>query len=73
MGAAVVERIVAKRPVRGAALLAPLPPAGLLPVATRLAASHPDVDVVRVPGASHSIHDERAHRDEYARRVDAFL
>jgi pimeloyl-ACP methyl ester carboxylesterase len=42
MGAAVVERIVAKRPVRGAALLAPLPPAGLLPVATRHAASHPD-------------------------------
>jgi pimeloyl-ACP methyl ester carboxylesterase len=42
MGAAVVERIVAKRPVRGAALLAPLPPAGLLPVATRLAAAHPD-------------------------------
>ena len=42
MGAAIVERSVAKRPVRGAALLAPLPPAGLLPVATRLAASHPD-------------------------------
>ena len=42
MGAAIVERIVAKRPVRGAALLAPLPPAGLLSIATRLAASHPD-------------------------------
>jgi pimeloyl-ACP methyl ester carboxylesterase len=42
MGAAVVERIVAKRPVRGAALLAPLPPAGLLSIATRLATSHPD-------------------------------
>ena len=42
MGAAIVERIVAKRPVRGAALLAPLPPAGLLPIATRLATSHPD-------------------------------
>ena len=42
MGAAIVERIVAKRPVRGAALLAPVPPAGLLPIATRLAASHPD-------------------------------
>ena len=40
MGAAIVELIVAKRPVRGAALLAPLPPAGLLPVASRLAASH---------------------------------
>ncbi len=42
MGAAVVERIVAKRPVRGAALLAPVPPAGLLPIASRLAASHPN-------------------------------
>ena len=42
MGAAIVERIVAKRPLRGAALLAPLPPAGLLAVATRLAAAHPD-------------------------------
>ena len=42
MGAAVVERIVAKRPVRGAALLAPMPPAGLLPIASRLAASHPN-------------------------------
>ena len=42
MGAAVVERIVAKRPVPGAALLAPVPPAGLLPIASRLATSHPD-------------------------------
>jgi pimeloyl-ACP methyl ester carboxylesterase len=42
MGAAIVERIVAKRPVRGAALLAPIPPAGLLPIASRLAARHPD-------------------------------
>ena len=42
MGAAIVERIVAKRPVRGAALLAPVPPAGLLPMATRLAAENPE-------------------------------
>ena len=42
MGAAVVERLVATRPVRAAALLAPLPPAGLLTVATRLAAENPD-------------------------------
>ncbi|MEP6678810.1 MAG: alpha/beta fold hydrolase [Betaproteobacteria bacterium] len=42
MGAAIVERIVAKRPVRGAALLAPVPPSGLLSMATRLAASNPD-------------------------------
>ena len=42
LGAAVVERIVAKRPVRGAALLAPVPPAGLLPMAARLAAENPN-------------------------------
>ena len=42
MGAAIVERIVAKRPVRGAALLAPVPPAGLLPMAARLAAENPE-------------------------------
>src|SRR5437763_4442327 len=42
MGAAIVELIVAKRPVRAAALLAPIPPAGLLSVATRLAAAHPN-------------------------------
>ena len=42
MGAAVVERLLATRPVRAAALLAPVPPAGLLPMAARLAAEHPD-------------------------------
>jgi pimeloyl-ACP methyl ester carboxylesterase len=42
MGAAVIERLVATRPVRAAALLAPVPPTGLLPVATRLATEHPD-------------------------------
>ncbi len=42
MGAAVCERMLATRPVRGAALLAPVPPAGLLSVAARLAAAHPD-------------------------------
>jgi non-heme chloroperoxidase len=42
MGAAVAERMMATRPVRGAALLAPVPPTGLLPVAARLATTHPD-------------------------------
>lgn len=41
MGAAIVERLLATHPLRAAALLAPLPPAGLLVVATRLAASGP--------------------------------
>lgn len=42
MGAAVVERLLATRPVRAAALLAPVPPTGLLVVAARLAAQRPD-------------------------------
>ncbi|MEO5699034.1 MAG: alpha/beta fold hydrolase [Casimicrobiaceae bacterium] len=42
MGAAVVERLLATRPVRAAALLAPVPPAGLMVVAARLAAAPPD-------------------------------
>lgn len=42
MGAAIVERIMSTRPIRGAALLAPLPPAGLMPIAARLAAERPD-------------------------------
>ncbi len=42
MGAAIVERLLATRPVRAAALLSPVPPAGLLPMAARLAAERPD-------------------------------
>lgn len=42
MGAAIIERMIATRPVRAAALLAPLPPSGLVPVAARLAAENPD-------------------------------
>jgi non-heme chloroperoxidase len=42
MGAAVVERLLATRPVRAAALIAPVPPAGLLTMAARLAAERPD-------------------------------
>ena len=42
MGAAVIERLLATRPVRAAALLAPVPPAGLLPMAARLAAEQPE-------------------------------
>ncbi|MFO1415622.1 MAG: alpha/beta hydrolase [Burkholderiales bacterium] len=41
MGASICERMMATRPVRGAALIAPVPPAGLLPVAARLAAMNP--------------------------------
>jgi alpha-beta hydrolase superfamily lysophospholipase len=39
----------------------------------RLAASHPDVEVVVVPGASHLIHDETRSRDVYMRELAAFV
>ena len=42
MGAAIVERLLAAGPVRAAALLAPVPPGGLGPVAHRLAAYQPE-------------------------------
>jgi len=42
MGAAVIERLLATRKVRAAALLAPVPPTGLIPVAARLAVERPD-------------------------------
>jgi pimeloyl-ACP methyl ester carboxylesterase len=42
MGAAVVERLLATGPVRAAALIAPVPPAGLIAIAARLAAERPD-------------------------------
>ena len=41
--------------------------------AQRLAISHPDVEIVRVPGAGHGIHDEREHRAEYVRALAGFL
>jgi pimeloyl-ACP methyl ester carboxylesterase len=39
----------------------------------RLAESHPDVEVTRVPGAGHGIHDEREFRPAYVRHLAAFL
>jgi pimeloyl-ACP methyl ester carboxylesterase len=39
----------------------------------RLAASHPDVEVAVVPGASHLIHDETRSRDVYLRELAAFV
>ncbi|MGH8714749.1 MAG: alpha/beta hydrolase [Casimicrobiaceae bacterium] len=42
MGAAIVERMLTTRPIRAAALLAPIPPAGLAPVAQRLLAWQPE-------------------------------
>lgn len=42
MGAAVIERMLTTRPIRAAALLAPIPPAGLAPVAQRLLVWQPE-------------------------------
>lgn len=42
MGAAVVERLMGVHPLRAAVLIAPVPPAGLLPMAARLATQRPD-------------------------------
>lgn len=39
----------------------------------RLTATHPDVTVIRVPGAGHAIHDGKAHRAEYVEQLTAFL
>jgi pimeloyl-ACP methyl ester carboxylesterase len=41
--------------------------------ADRLARSHPDIEITRVPGAGHGIHDEREHRAAYVRHLAAFL
>jgi pimeloyl-ACP methyl ester carboxylesterase len=43
MGAAIVERLLSMQPVPAAALVAPVPPAGLLAMATRLAAGQPEI------------------------------
>jgi len=42
MGAAVIERMMSTRPLRAAALLAPLPPGGLGTMMSRLAAQQPE-------------------------------
>jgi pimeloyl-ACP methyl ester carboxylesterase len=39
----------------------------------RLAETHPEIEVVRVSGAGHGIHDEREARDTYIRHLAAFL
>jgi pimeloyl-ACP methyl ester carboxylesterase len=41
--------------------------------AERLAISHPDVEIARVAGAGHGIHDERNHRADYVDALARFL
>ena len=42
MGASIIERLMATRPLPAAALIAPIPPGGLAPVASRLMAWQPE-------------------------------
>jgi pimeloyl-ACP methyl ester carboxylesterase len=39
----------------------------------RLAHSHPEIDITRIPGAGHGIHEEREFRAAYVRHLAAFL
>ena len=39
----------------------------------RQAETHPEVEVVRLAGAGHGIHDERRHRDAYVEHLAGFL
>jgi esterase len=39
----------------------------------RVVAASPQIEVVTLPGATHLVHDERAHRDAFARLVTEFL
>ena len=41
--------------------------------ARRLAASHPEVRVIRVAGSGHGIHDERRHREAFCGHLRRFL
>ena len=75
-----IERAIAKGTGEGTDVDAPVPvpalilAAGLAPAfgaddEQRLARTHPGVEVRRVAGAAHVIHDELAHRDEYLRTL----
>lgn len=61
--------IEAPMPVPALILAAGVAPAFPVEHERRLAASHPGVEVRRVAGAAHSIHDELAHREEYLRTL----
>jgi pimeloyl-ACP methyl ester carboxylesterase len=39
----------------------------------RLRETHPDVEVIRIAGSGHGIHDERRHRETFVRHLCAFL
>lgn len=77
---AVLDAVIDGTALAGTDVDAPVPvpalilAAGLAPAfgaddEQRLARTHPDVEVRRVAGAAHVIHDELAHRDEYLRTL----
>jgi pimeloyl-ACP methyl ester carboxylesterase len=39
----------------------------------RLAQTHPDIEVIRIAGCGHGIHDERRHRETFVRHLHGFL
>lgn len=41
--------------------------------AARLAAVSPNIEIVRMPGVGHLVHDSRTHRDRYLAELDRFL
>jgi pimeloyl-ACP methyl ester carboxylesterase len=41
--------------------------------AERLAITHPEVEVIRVAGAAHGIHDQRDRRADYVEQLARFL
>lgn len=41
--------------------------------AERLTRHHPDVEIIRIPGAGHGIHDERRHRELFSEHLNRFL
>jgi pimeloyl-ACP methyl ester carboxylesterase len=41
--------------------------------AARLARTHPGVEVIRIAGCGHGIHDERRHRDVFVQHLQRFL
>lgn len=80
----VLDRVIDGSALAGADTASPVEVAALLVGAevvsaftpeheARLAASHPDVPVVRIAGAPHTIHDTAAARDRYVAQLLAFL
>ena len=76
MGAAICERLLATRPVRAVALIAPVPPSGLVSIAARLAAERPDtlMQMMQLDPTRLSVHVLESLRPYYfSEDVDAAI